>query len=486
MTKSIVIRHVLAWCLILLFCFAAGQNAFAADPVVRDDCSIELELEGMVGGTIALYKVAGVSKDGDHYQYDLSAGQFDEDTSAARELITLPGIDAEKNRTLSAILIKEADDNHIELLKTADITDEKVSFTGLGVGMYLLRQTVLSEGDKGITPFLMSIPDADGNYNITAKPKSGITTSTPTPSDSPSPSPSTSPSPTPSSSPSPSPSPTPTPTPTHKPPRHTNPPIWWPTVPSRSIVYLPQTGQLWWPVAVMGALALLSALVGILLRCRPKGKKGRGAGTVLCVIALVLLGSALGLTLHNMRESNRAGEASREVLQQMEAARLALRLPDPTTPPEEGGMEETAARTVPDMPTEEIGGYRYIGSLTIPTLELVLPVMEEWDYDRLKISPCRYAGNYFSDDLVICGHNFPSHFSPIKDIDMGAEVVFTTVDGVVYRYLVSNRETVDPEQVDYMIDQSAKAEEWDLTLFTCTTGGQTRCAVRCLRADKLS
>ena len=26
--------------------------------------------------------------------------------------------------------------------------------------------------------------------------------------------------------------------------------------------------------------------------------------------------------------------------------------------------------------------------------------------------------------------------------------------------------------------------EWDLTLFTCNTGGQTRCAVRCSRVRK--
>ena len=63
-------------------------------------------------------------------------------------------------------------------------------------------------------------------------------------------------------------------------------------------------------------------------------------------------------------------------------------------------------------------------------------------------------------------------------------MTFTNVEGVVYRYIVSNRETVRPMDVDYMIDnQSDKSEKWDLTLFTCNTGGQTRCAVRCIRAD---
>jgi len=94
--------------------------------------------------------------------------------------------------------------------------------------------------------------------------------------------------------------------------------------------------------------------------------------------------------------------------------------------------------------------------------------------------------NTASDDLVICGHNFPSHFGPVKYIEIGAEVIFTAVDGAVYRYVVTNRETVRPTDVEYMVNNAApQAEPWDLTLFTCNTGGQTRCAVRCIRAEDL-
>jgi len=128
------------------------------------------------------------------------------------------------------------------------------------------------------------------------------------------------------------------------------------------------------------------------------------------------------------------------------------------------------------MPVEVIDGYRYIGVLEIPGLDLSLPVMEEWDETRLKISPCRYTGSYYTDDLVICGHNYASHFSAIKWIDIGERVLFKAVDGVVYEYIVTNREVLQPRQVEDMIESEA---DWDLTMFTCTTGGQTRCAVRC-------
>ena len=41
------------------------------------------------------------------------------------------------------------------------------------------------------------------------------------------------------------------------------------------------------------------------------------------------------------------------------------------------------------MPTVTIDGYDYIGYVEAPVLGLKLPVMAEWDYDRLKIAPCR-------------------------------------------------------------------------------------------------
>ena len=214
-------------------------------------------------------------------------------------------------------------------------------------------------------------------------------------------------------------------------------------------------------------------------------RKGRRAlSALLILLGLAMLDGALGLVLHNMRENNRAAEASQYALARIIETRPELRLPEPTIPPTEGGMEEYVEPVIPDMPTKEIDGWNYIGTLAIPSLELELPVMDDWDMDRLKYSPCVYKGSYYTDDLVICGHNFPSHFSPIKFIEIGAEVTFTNVEGVVYRYIVSNRETVRPMDVDYMIDnQSDKSEKWDLTLFTCNTGGQTRCAVRCIRAD---
>lgn len=128
------------------------------------------------------------------------------------------------------------------------------------------------------------------------------------------------------------------------------------------------------------------------------------------------------------------------------------------------------------MPTMTLHGYQYIGVLDVDSLNLSLPVMDRWDYERLKISPCLFSGNVYQDNLVICGHNYASHFSPLKYVPIGTEIRFTDTEGTVFRYVVSSFETIGPNDVEGMVNG-----DWDLTLFTCNTSGQTRCAIRCDR-----
>ena len=204
------------------------------------------------------------------------------------------------------------------------------------------------------------------------------------------------------------------------------------------------------------------------------------------ILGLLLMAAALGLVLFNKWDSDRAGKESAQVLETLTEV-IEENVEEYVSAAEDGEVRPPSMKAVyaeqrriyPEMATEEVDGYLYIGVLDIPSLDISLPVMAEWDYDRLSIAPCRYEGSYYTDDLVICGHNYEKHFSPIKWIDIGAEVYFTTVEGETYRYTVSNRETVQPTAIEDMIS----GDDWDLTLFTCNTGGQTRCAVRCQRAE---
>ena len=133
----------------------------------------------------------------------------------------------------------------------------------------------------------------------------------------------------------------------------------------------------------------------------------------------------------------------------------------------------------PAMTEVVIDGYAYIGYLSIPSLGLELPVMSEWDYTRLKIAPCRYSGSTKTDDLVIAGHNYARHFSPIKGLKEGETVYFVDMDGVRSDYQVASVEVLAPTAVEEMTSGT-----YDLTLFTCTYGGRSRVAVRCQRTGE--
>ena len=107
--------------------------------------------------------------------------------------------------------------------------------------------------------------------------------------------------------------------------------------------------------------------------------------------------------------------------------------------------------------------------------------MNEWSYPRLKLAPCRYSGSAYTGNLVIAAHNYRTHFGPIKNLTVGAQVTFTDVKGRRFSYEVSAVETIEATSVE-----DAVSNAWDLTLITCTPGGQARVAVRCLRADEMA
>ncbi len=91
-----------------------------------------------------------------------------------------------------------------------------------------------------------------------------------------------------------------------------------------------------------------------------------------------------------------------------------------------------------------INGRDYIGVLSIPSLELELPVISQWDYPALKVAPCRYSGSLYQDNLIICAHNYASHFGKLKELQPGDTVLFTDMDEHVVTFQVVERETLNP------------------------------------------
>lgn len=183
------------------------------------------------------------------------------------------------------------------------------------------------------------------------------------------------------------------------------------------------------------------------------------AGILLVIAGAVLILSALLLFFYNANEDKQAGEQAEALLEEVRAE-----------------MEEEPEDDNPEMTVVEIGGYGYIGYLSIPKLGVELPVMADWDYNRLQLAPCRQFGSTKTDDLVIAAHNYKSHFGALSTLAAGDEVLFTDMNRRISRYAVERVETLEATAVD-----AVQNSGHDLVLYTCTYGGRTRVVAFCNR-----
>ena len=183
------------------------------------------------------------------------------------------------------------------------------------------------------------------------------------------------------------------------------------------------------------------------------------SGVILISLGAVLILAALLLFLYNRGEDRRAGQEAESLLEDARSAMAADTDPEP--------QEE---------PAEEIT-YDYAGVIAIPDLSLELPVIDQWSYARLKVAPCRQSGAAPDGDLVIAAHNYKSHFGYLDRLQPGASVIFTDMEGTVYRYAVEEIRRLEPEDAEDV--SSVFSSEYPLVLYTCTPGGKARVAVFC-------
>lgn len=184
---------------------------------------------------------------------------------------------------------------------------------------------------------------------------------------------------------------------------------------------------------------------------------------VLCIaLGFLCLFSAVGLIVYNHMEEKGAEAASAAMLRDVQQM----------TEAEEEPLAD--AEYPAEMPTVDVDGNPCIGVLSIPVLELELPVLTDWSYAKLKVAPCHYYGTCYEPNFVIAAHNYQSHFGRLSELQPKDLIVFTDVAGNVFCYEVVLLETLMPEATKEMINGG-----FDLSLYTCTPGGGSRVTVRC-------
>lgn len=184
---------------------------------------------------------------------------------------------------------------------------------------------------------------------------------------------------------------------------------------------------------------------------------------VLCIaLGFLCLFSAVGLIVYNHMEEKGAEAASAAMLRDVQQMTEAE------------GEPIADAEYPAEMPTVDVDGNPCIGVLSIPVLELELPVLTDWSYAKLKVAPCHYYGTCYEPNFVIAAHNYQSHFGRLSELQPKDLIVFTDVAGNVFCYEVVLLETLMPEATKEMINGG-----FDLSLYTCTPGGGSRVTVRC-------
>ena len=184
---------------------------------------------------------------------------------------------------------------------------------------------------------------------------------------------------------------------------------------------------------------------------------------ILLAAGALCLAGALGLAGYNIWDEQRATASAQEA-----AALLVSEIPQP---PERD--QPIRPEPQPMMTTVELDDRYYVGLLEIPELNLSLPIQRDWSDALLHYAPCVYKGT-LADGMIIAGHNYRSHFASLTSLREGAQVNFLDLDGNVWSYTVAGTEIINGYDVEAM-----EAGDWDLTLFTCTYGGQDRFTVRC-------
>lgn len=215
-------------------------------------------------------------------------------------------------------------------------------------------------------------------------------------------------------------------------------------------------------------------------------KKNKIRSVILIGSGLFIIIAAVVLAAYNLWDDSRAGDAAGEAL--IKVNEIAQK--NAEAHGKESGKDNASGEQeekIPDyvldpnmeMPVIAVDGYRYIGTISIPSLRVELPVMEDWDYDKMKIAPCRYSGSAYLNNMVICAHNYNSHFGHIDNLQYNDLVRFTDAEGNIFRYRVEEIETLDGAAVEEMTSGS-----WALSLFTCNYSGRARVTVRCKWSEK--
>ena len=220
-----MIKRIVSLILVMMFLIVGSLSAHAheiPDYNRRGSIDITMKYKDKVvpGGTLTLYRVADVATDDGNYFFTYTA-DFSDCSIPVTEL---------SSSEIGAALAKIAKDRRLNGVAQDLDKEGHTKFSDLEIGLYLLVQNKAAAGYNQVSPFLVSVPGNDNGhyiYDVNASPKVELE-----------PAPTT------------------------------------PTTPSKpSGGKLPQTGQVNWPVPILGTVGLILIAAGFCMKASDRRKK---------------------------------------------------------------------------------------------------------------------------------------------------------------------------------------------------------------------
>lgn len=196
---------------------------------------------------------------------------------------------------------------------------------------------------------------------------------------------------------------------------------------------------------------------------------------LLILIGGLLLAAAFVWLSYNIIWDLRAGKRAKETLLALQSfipEDASRQISDMRSKPWEEVPEYVLNPQLP-MPVRTVNGVDFVAIVTIPSLELELPIAADCSGKNLTMAPCAYSGTVYHQDFVIAGHNYTVHFGELDELKEGAAVELQDMDGNLFHYHVVATERLPEEAIEDMNNSP-----YDLTLFTCTNSNRSRLAVR--------
>ncbi len=125
----------------------------------------------------------------------------------------------------------------------------------------------------------------------------------------------------------------------------------------------------------------------------------------------------------------------------------------------------------------EFEGFKVIGIIKIPAIDLEYPILEQTTDDSMNVSISRYWGGNINEygNVSLAGHNNKitlTMFGKNKNLKIGDRIFLTDLTGRTIEYNIYDSFITDPDDVSILrtTDESVR----EVTLITCTNGRANR------------